>query len=475
MDDLRQKLFPIFLGEAERNLTALRQFLDHEDLSLASAEELETAFRAAHTLKGTANLVKADSICKIARRLEAMLEKHFEDRTKPTRVEHEAMRLAVDWLAPLVSALQGDLQEPKLFVAEALQALDLAEKFPGRTPLVELLDSQAEQRAPQLDDPFSDDPDLLTEEDQLLQSEPDPFADDPHFGIEIDGGLSVQKVVVPRPDIAAGSDPFAEDLDLAIDSPDLQDIVAEKNDVDSAEEGNLPFDPFAEDELGVEVSTVEDLLDVFPGDDSSERLTEENKYNEGGPSPEILEADFADDPFADDEDFTSEVALTTKAVNEGAAEVDIAGDSLVPPTDIVAARAEEIAESLLLPQDETAPRKDYVCCVFSVGGHDYHLPIKQMIEISDLPQVLPLPLAPPMVSGLTNLRGRVLPVINLAILNQHQLEEVRVQHRLVIAEHEGESLAFLADGIPFLAEEFSGEKIDMSKFLSLYRVRGGES
>jgi len=105
MDDLRQKLFPIFLGESERNLEALRKFLAYEDLAEATAEELETAFRAAHTLKGTAKLVEAESICTIARRLEAMLEKHFEAGTRPTPVEHEALKLAVDWLAPLVSAL----------------------------------------------------------------------------------------------------------------------------------------------------------------------------------------------------------------------------------------------------------------------------------------------------------------------------------------------------------------------------------
>ncbi len=97
-----------------------------------------------------------------------------------------------------------------------------------------------------------------------------------------------------------------------------------------------------------------------------------------------------------------------------------------------------------------------------------------MQEISDLPEILPLPLAPPMVSGLINLRGQVMPVINLAILNQHQQSEVRIQRRLVIAEYQGEPLAFLADGVPYLAEDFSGEKVDMGQFLSLYRIRGLE-
>ncbi|SHI47557.1 Hpt domain-containing protein [Malonomonas rubra DSM 5091] len=492
MDDLRQKLFPIFLGEAERNLNALRQFLSYQDLAQASSDELEAAFRAAHTLKGTADLVKAESICKISRRLEAMLERHFEARTVPTPVEHEALKLAVDWVSPLVAALQGDLQEPTLFVKEALQALDLAEAFPGRTPLVELIDSQEERRAPMLDDPFADDPSLLSEEGSAAVS--DPFADDPAFGMELD---LVNGVADKQADNA--DDPFAEDDDFSVAenaNVEAQELKAEtEQNVESAEP--LPFDPFAEDTLGLDV---EDALPVVRESEEpvSEEPDEEPLAADEVPVDESVEGQavamedpFAEDdfdlgvdtaslasepdngpvadPFAEDDDFSESV--------EDAAETEEAEETADPfsaSPEQVAERAEKIAESLLLPDQESAPRKEYVCCVFKIGERDYHLPIKQMKEITDLPQVLPLPLAPPMVSGLINLRGEVLPVINLAILNNHQQAEVRVQRRLVVAEYLGESLSFLADGVPYLAEEFNGEKIDMADFLSLYKVRGVE-
>ena len=531
MDDLRQKLFPIFLQEAEKNLAALRRFLKHETLFEADAEELETAFRAAHTLKGTANLVKAESICKIARRLERILEKHFEAGTVPTPVEHEALKLAVDWLAPLVSALQGDLEEPTLFVSEALQALDLAEAFPGRTPLVELLDSQAQQRAPQLDDPFAADPGLLQDEVAIEAAGSDPFAEDPEFGMAIDLADASQKT---PGEVGLAHDPFGDDADFTAAESFLsasEGAATEQN----LESESLPYDPFAEDglDLDVEVEPAETVSvdDSFAEDDfdpdaaaRSDELPREKPVSETdgtvaeklppGEDPfaeddysldvaaaeeveviaepedeaaEIAAAELApiDDPFAEDDfDLDVETGSEIEPEAESAevtsdsssdAEQEAAEEPFAIQSHSVAKRAEEIAESLLLPDREAAPRKDYICCVFSISGRDYYLPIKQMQEIADLPQLLPLPLAPPMVSGLVNLRGQVLPVINLAILNQHQQDEVRIQRRLVIAEYNGESLAFLADGVPYLAEEFNGEKIDMAEFLSLYQIRGSES
>lgn len=473
MDDLRQKLFPIFLKEAERILVSLRQFLSYEDLSLASADELEAAFRAAHTLKGTANLVQAESICKIARRLEAMLEKHFEARTRPTPVEHEALKLAVDWLAPLLSALQGDLQEPKLFVAEALQALDLAEAFPGRTPLVELLDSHSEQRSPLLDDPFAGDPDLLPEEEMLMQAERDPFADDPSFGMEINMvSPAAEEDSTDGADQPEIIDPFADDYDFPAD--DLQAAATDNDEsVDAviSSAADLPYDPFADDVLGLDVDSVSESVVTEKSFEPAELIDNIAELQEtvvvAEPEATVeTETVALDDPFADDEDFIAEV------------EVDLPGeespDRFSTSTVTVAERAEKIAESLLLPQETVTPRREYACCVFSIGGHDYHLPIRQMMEIADLPQLLPLPLAPPMVSGLINLRGQVMPVINLAVLNQHQQSEVRLQRRLVVGQHQHETIAFLVDGVPYLSEDFTGEKVDMSKFLSLYRLRGVE-
>ncbi len=56
----------------------------------------------------------------------------------------------------------------------------------------------------------------------------------------------------------------------------------------------------------------------------------------------------------------------------------------------------------------------YVC--FRVGASTYLLDVHEVLEIVPAPSPLPVPLAPPAVAGLINLRGRILPALDLRSL-----------------------------------------------------------
>jgi purine-binding chemotaxis protein CheW len=51
---------------------------------------------------------------------------------------------------------------------------------------------------------------------------------------------------------------------------------------------------------------------------------------------------------------------------------------------------------------------------FRVGSESYALPVAQVLEVADLGELAPVPGAPPAVLGVRNLRGQVLPVLDLA-------------------------------------------------------------
>jgi hypothetical protein len=135
---------------------------------------------------------------------------------------------------------------------------------------------------------------------------------------------------------------------------------------------------------------------------------------------------------------------------------------------------EELAKSLspLLEGDAepSAPAVINICCRFDVSGKSYSLPMADMVEIGSLTQVFPLPLAPAYIRGLLNLRGQVMPVVDLDPIHGIPPRPLANRH-LVIAEQGGDRLAFITDDIPALAPEFAGETINLRDFLPRYGIR----
>lgn len=110
-----------------------------------------------------------------------------------------------------------------------------------------------------------------------------------------------------------------------------------------------------------------------------------------------------------------------------------------------------------------------VCCRFQTGQWDLYLPMADMLEIAQLPEVVPLPFAPTYVRGLINLRGKVIPIIDLSSAWGGTTVDLG-QCNLVIARTADEDLGFLADGMPHLSPVFEGDFFDLAKFVEEHRV-----
>lgn len=110
-----------------------------------------------------------------------------------------------------------------------------------------------------------------------------------------------------------------------------------------------------------------------------------------------------------------------------------------------------------------------VCCRFQIERWDLYLPMADMVEIAQLPEVVPLPFAPPYVRGLINLRGMVIPIIDLSCAWGSVTADLG-QCNLVIARTADEDLGFLADRMPHLSPEFGGEFFDLARFVEEHRV-----
>src|SRR5688572_7647748 len=63
------------------------------------------------------------------------------------------------------------------------------------------------------------------------------------------------------------------------------------------------------------------------------------------------------------------------------------------------------------PEAPPAPRS---CLRFSLGVRAFGLPLQQVREVVPVEEVHPVPLAPPNVLGLLNVRGQVITLLNTA-------------------------------------------------------------
>jgi len=467
MDDMRQKLLPVFLEEAARKILQLDGFLAAGSGAGKSLADLEAAFRAAHTLKGTAALVQAGAVRTLSARIEGLLEGHFEQGRFPSEIEYEAMQLALACLKRLIDAVAKRADEPAGVLAEAELALRLAMAMPGRRRLAEVMGPDDSE------DPFAEDPDLdvLAETDELSTATPpdeDLFADDPEIGNDPD-------FTTDHPLYAAVEiDPFTDD-------PEIEQIpVAVANCPAATEPAEM--DPFADDP-GLDTAFTEEILtppetpagdyielnDPFADDPALEYVQEEIDGEFDGSRPARSSA-------------THDQSLNDLGHPDLAAQGGEESGSLPKLDDSFIARmrrriekesplqtAERLAKTLMTQNEDGTVARQYACCRFRVAAKDYYLPIENMIEISDLPYIVHLPLAPAVVKGLINLRGQVMPVVDLG-MQSDGLAQSSASRKLVIAEAGGEKLAFLTDGIPDLSEDILGEKVDVMSFVEQFRA-----
>lgn len=93
---------------------------------------------------------------------------------------------------------------------------------------------------------------------------------------------------------------------------------------------------------------------------------------------------------------------------------------------------------------------------FAVAGEMFAVPIAPVQEIIRMPDVASLPLAPPALDGLANLRGRVLPIVNLRRLFGCEARANDDATRVLVI-HIGQPLGFVVDRVASVVTIEPGE------------------
>lgn len=112
-----------------------------------------------------------------------------------------------------------------------------------------------------------------------------------------------------------------------------------------------------------------------------------------------------------------------------------------------------------------------VCCRFYLGGRQYYISIEDVVEITESQEITFLPYGPAYISGLISLRGDVIPVIDLAALEERN-NTFPNPYFLVVVRCGSDLMAFVSDSLPNLNIKTAGHRIDVSTFLEQHSVKG---
>jgi purine-binding chemotaxis protein CheW len=97
-------------------------------------------------------------------------------------------------------------------------------------------------------------------------------------------------------------------------------------------------------------------------------------------------------------------------------------------------------------EETAAPEVPEVWVTFEAAGEVYGLPVLCVEEVLRVTTITRLPYAPAPVRGITQLRGRVLPVVDLRVRLGQPAAAVGPRSRIVVVSSRNRSLGLLVDG-----------------------------
>jgi purine-binding chemotaxis protein CheW len=109
----------------------------------------------------------------------------------------------------------------------------------------------------------------------------------------------------------------------------------------------------------------------------------------------------------------------------------------------VFAFADRLAQRQAAPQQK--PEEPETWISFELAGEIYALPVASVEEIQRISFLTRVPFSPAPIRGITNLRGRVLAVVDLRVRLGLPRAEVHVQNRIVVVESRQRSIGLLVD------------------------------
>ncbi len=97
--------------------------------------------------------------------------------------------------------------------------------------------------------------------------------------------------------------------------------------------------------------------------------------------------------------------------------------------------------------DDVTANQELQLVIFRLAKEEYGLPITKVQEINRLVPITKLPQTPSFMEGIINLRGRIIPVIDLRKRFQLAATEQSEDNRIIIVEVSGQTIGIIVDAV----------------------------
>ncbi|MEJ5287310.1 MAG: chemotaxis protein CheW [Bacteroidota bacterium] len=106
---------------------------------------------------------------------------------------------------------------------------------------------------------------------------------------------------------------------------------------------------------------------------------------------------------------------------------------------------EEVVKSSILMNQEGERSEMMQLVTFELAGEIFGIDILKVQEISPMTKITRVPNAPHYVEGVINLRGKVIPVVDLRKILNLDLKEYDANSRIIVLHIEGKVIGILVD------------------------------
>lgn len=121
--------------------------------------------------------------------------------------------------------------------------------------------------------------------------------------------------------------------------------------------------------------------------------------------------------------------------------------------------------------DYQAGNNQALYLTFAVGEEDYGLDIAVVIEIISVQTITEVPELPAYIKGIINLRGRIIPVMDVRIRFNKEQQEYDDRTCIIVVDAQGTSIGLIVDTVRGVMDILDDDITDPSSHRSGYENR----